>query len=446
VSKGLARIVPLSGRPGEAALELNFHAGQRAALDSKKRIVLVLAGARGGKTAMGPPFLHREMIQKGPGDYLVAAPTYQIIDKAAGPEVEEYFGRLMRFGELRRSPLQFVFSAAGTRNLWGVESERQSRIIFGHADDPNSLEAMRAKAAWLDEPGQPRFKLGSWEAVQRRLAIDSGRVLLTTTPYAGGWLKKQLYDPWKAAGKSHPEIDVVQFKSTMNPAFPAEEMERARLSLPAWKFRMFYFGEFERPAGMIYHAFDPAVHVVPRFAIPAHWPRYQGLDFGGVHTASVWLAEEVAEPARPGERPAKTGRLYAYREYLQGGRTAKQHAEAFRQGEPGLPAVACGGSASEQQWRDEFAAAGFPVKEPPIKDVEVGIDRVVGVIQRGELYVFDDLHRLLDELGSYSRDVDEAGEPTEKIEDKASFHRLDSLRYIVSHIRGEVKKVKVGAW
>lgn len=438
----LAEIVPTPDRPGEGSLELNFHAGQWKAMESTKRIVLVLAGARGGKTAMGPPWLHREMERQGPGDYLVAAPTYQIIDKAAGPEVEDYFGRVLGLGVLKRSPLQFAISPAGALRLWGVVPDRPARIIFGHADDPNSLEAMRAKAAWLDEPGQARFKLGSWEAVQRRLAIDSGRVLLTTTPYGHGWLKQRLFDPWKKAGKNHPDIDVIQFRSTMNPLFPRSEYERAMRDLPGWRFRMFYHGEFERPAGMIYHAFDPAVHSVPRFAIPPEWPRYHGLDFGGVNTAGIWLAEELT--GKPGST-TKTGRLYAYREYLAGGRTAKQHAEEFRKGEPGLPAVACGGSASEQQWRDEFAAGGYPVREPPIKDVEVGIDRVVGTIQRGELFVFDDLHRFLDELGSYSREVDEAGNVLETIENKNEFHLCDAARYICSYIRGGPKKIRVGA-
>jgi hypothetical protein len=395
----------------------------------------------------GPPWLHREMTRRGPGDYLIASPTFKLMALKVLPVVVRFFERMLQAGKLTggNSP-EFRFSPAGEVRVFGRRGDQPSRILFGHAADPDSLESATAKAAWLDEAGQNKFRLGSWEAVQRRLAVHQGRVLITTTPYNTGWLKQKIFDPWKASGRNHPEIDVIQFKSVMNPTFSRDEYERARRSMPGWRFRMMYDGEFERPAGMIYHAFDTATHVVPRFAIPAHWPRCQGLDFGGVHTASVWLAEEVAEPARPGEKPAKTGRLYAYREYLQGGRTAKQHAEAFRQGEPGLPAVACGGSASEQQWRDEFAAAGFPVKEPPIKDVEVGIDRVVGVIQRGELYVFDDLHRLLDELGSYSREVDEAGEPTEKIEDKNSFHACDALRYIVAYIRGEQKKVKVGAW
>jgi len=82
--------------------------------------------------------------------------------------------------------------------------------------------------------------------------------------------------------------------------------------LPPWKFLMKYDGLFTRPAGLIYGSFDESKHKVPRFAIPAEWPRFLGLDFGGVNTAGIFFAEE-----RVGLKP--TGRLIAYREYKAGG-------------------------------------------------------------------------------------------------------------------------------
>src|SRR5438132_930701 len=147
----LIETLPIPGKD-TAEIRFNFHKGQRAALNSPKRIVLILAGSRSGKTAAGPPWLWREMRWRGPGDY--------------------------------------------------------------------------------------------------RLAIDRGRVLLTTTPYTTAhWLKTRIYDPWKTANKNHSEIDVFQFDSTWNPTFPPEEYERARRDLPGWKFSLFFKGLFEKPAG-----------------------------------------------------------------------------------------------------------------------------------------------------------------------------------------------------
>lgn len=373
-------------------------------------------------TSFGPLWLWREIQRQGPGDYMVVAPTYPLLSKKCLPEFLRLFRRVLRLGDYQGQQKIFTFGPGGEERTFGRRSETPTQVYFCHAQDPDSLESATAKAAWLDEAGQKKFRLGSWEAIQRRLAIHQGRVLITTTPYDLGWLKQQIHDRWKDGDERY---EVVNFRSIDNPAYPPEEFERARLSMPGWKWRMFFCGQFERPAGLIYDCFDDQLHRCPRFALPAAWPRYLGLDFGGIHTAGVFFTEEPV-----------TGRLYAYREYLAGGRTAKEHREALLAGEPGLP-VCCGGSKSEQQWRDEFAAVGLPVREPVISDVEVGIGRVYGTIKRGELVVFQDLAGLLDELGSYSRPLDDAGNPTEGIEDKESYHRLDAVRYIVSWLKRE---------
>lgn len=407
-------------------LKLNFHPGQWRAWESQKRIVAIIAGARSGKTSFGACWLYREMQRKGPGDYLVAAPNLTTLDRAALPDLQQLFSRVLRLGVLRGR--KFDILPDGCRRLWQHVPERPTRILFGHGDDPESLEAMTAKAAWLDEAGQKKFKYGSWEAVQRRLAIDQGRTLISTTPYTLGWLKDIICDPWEK-DRHHPLIDVVRFESIENPAFPRSEWERAQRELPRWKFDMFFRGIFSRPPGQIYDCFDERLHRVPRFAIPPSWPRWLGLDFGGVHTAGVFLAEEMDQ------HNARSGRLFAYRVYGPAGNaTAKQHVHELMKGEPCLP-QAVGGSKSEDQWRDEFGAAGLGVHEPAVSDVEVGIDRVYGAIQRNELYVFDDLPGLLDELQSYSRVLDDLGEPTRDIDAKETYHVLDSLRYVISYLK-----------
>jgi len=84
---------------------------------------------------------------------------------------------------------------------------------------------------------------------------------------------------------------------------------------------MFYRAMFSRPAGLIYDCFDPKRHKVPRFTIPPNWHRMLGLDFGGINTSGIFLAEDPISKI-----------LYAYREYRPykhgggGTRTARQHA------------------------------------------------------------------------------------------------------------------------
>jgi hypothetical protein len=383
----------------DGTLTLNFHPGQLRAWDSRKRFVAVIAGTQSGKTAFGPIWLWREIQDRGPGDYLVATPTFTLLELKALPEFRRFFEAAMQLGRYVASPVRkFTFSPEGEERMFGAHDPgTPTNVFFGYAEDPESLESSTARAAWLDEAGQKKFKRGSWEAIQRRLSIHQGRAFIGTTPYDLGWVKQEFHDKAK---RGDPDVDFIRFDSTENPAFPRAEFERARASLPAWKFALFYRGLFDKPAGLIYDSFDESTCKVPRFALPPEWPRYLGLDFGGVNTAGVFYAEEVdPNTGKP------TGRLFAYREYKAGGRTAAEHAYHLLKGEPRIP-TCVGGSRSEGQWRAEFRAGGevdgvktpgLPVLEPDIKEVEVGIDRVYGAHKRNEILVFDDLTGYLDQ-------------------------------------------------
>lgn len=379
------------------------HPGQWKALQSEARFILLLAGTQSGKTLTGPIWLKNEIKRKGSGDYLVVAPNYPLMQKKVLPEFLKIFGQ---FGTYQKADRIFKLDTGGIK----------ANVFFGHAQDPDSLESATAKGAWLDEAGQKKFKYGSWEAIIRRLSIHQGRALLTTTPYTLGWLKNELHD--KADGEF---IELIQFDSRMNPAFPDEEYFRQKEKMPTWKFNMMYRGLFTRPAGMIYDCFTKE-HKVPRFTIPDKWKRYVGLDFGGVNTAGVFLAHDPNKDV-----------YYIYRSYKAGGKTAERHAKDIRFEEPELRSY--GGSWSEDQWRKEFKAGGLHINKPPIKDVEVGIDRVYSMFKLDKLFIFDDLKAVIDDIESYSRELDDEGEPTEKIEDKETFHFADALRYIATHLQ-----------
>lgn len=376
----------------------------------------MVAGTQGGKTSLGPVLLLEEMKKRGPGDYLVATPTFPLLELKLLPEFKRLFETHFKLGRYVASPTRkFVFNESGERRLFGAVQDTPTQVFFGHAQDPDSLESATAKAAWLDEAGQRKFKKASYDAIMRRLAIHRGRVFITTTPYYHGWLKHDLID------KGGDGVDVVRFESRMNPAFSQEEWDEARARLPAWKFDMFYRALFTKPAGLIYDVFDEEAQVVDDFDPPESWPRAWGFDFGGVNTACVKLAK------------SPEGVWHLYREYLAGGRTAKGHAEVLVMNDE-APKQSYGGAGSEDNWRAEFAQAGLAINKPPVSEVEVGIDRVYGLIKRRALVVCEGCEGVLEELRTYSRKLDENSEPLEEIEDKNRYHRLDALRYIVSAV------------
>jgi hypothetical protein len=428
----VAEFAAVAVRDGRAGLEFRPHIGQYRALSSRARFVLVLAGTQSGKTVTGPLWLLHEIKARGPGDYMVVTPTYPLLGMKALPEFLRLFQAGLGLGDYTGSPpRRFIVSPRGETMLFGAPQPTPTVIYFGHAGEPESLESATIKGLWADEAGQKGFKFASWEALRRRMSIHRARALITTTPYDLGWLKQQLYDRWRDGDRT---IEVISFDSIANPTFPREEFEERRASMPAWRFNMFYRGRFERPAGLIYDSFDQRRHTCPRFAVPFEWPRSLGLDFGGVNTAALFYAAERAR-LDDGSWGAETGRLFLYREYLAGGRTAKAHADKLLVGEPGVP-TCVGGSKSEGQWRAEFRQAGLPVRSPIVREVEIGINRVYGAHARGEIIVFDDLAHYLDQKATYSRELDELGEPTEAIADKETFHLMDAERYVVGWLMG----------
>lgn len=418
---------------GEATLQFRPHAGQYRAWQSQKRFIVVLAGSQSGKTSFAPWWLRREIQVKGPGDYLAVSPSFPLLSVKFFPELRRILQTelgLFKFPKSPKPDAPAELTRQGELLLWGQRQDVPTFLRFGHADNPDSLESMTVKGAVLDEPGQKRFRLQSWHAIRRRLSIHGGRALLTTTPYDLGWLYQHFWKPWmtaKQAGQDHPEIDVINFRSIDNPVFPREEYEATKLTMPGWAHAMFYDGRFERPAGLIYDCWDDQ-NLIPPFEIPPVWPRHLGLDFGGVNTAGIYLAEELSSVDRQ-----PTGRFIAYREYHAGNLTIGQHAADLLASEPRTPR-AVGGSLSEGQWRRDFGAAGLPVLEPSIGDVEVAIKRVYGAIKSKQLLAFSSLAGFLDEIGSYGRALDTEFQPTDKIDEKHKYHRLDALRYVGTRV------------
>jgi hypothetical protein len=389
--------------------QLHLHPGQTKAWDSLCRFVFIIAGTQSGKTSFGPWWLWREIKRCGEGDYLAVTATYDLFKLKMLPEMQTVFTHYL-------ANEGWTFQASDR-----VITDGKTRIILRSANAPGGLESATGKAAWIDECGQDDFRLDSWDAIQRRLSLSRGRVLGTTTPYNLGWLKTEVYDRWR---RSDPAYQVIQFRSTMNPKFPLEEYERARATLPDWKFQMFYNGQFTRPAGMIYDCFDYDIHVVKPFELKKEWPVYVGIDFGGVNTATIWIAEDFDR-----------GAYYIFQETLEGGMSTAEHVKhAAERAEKKRVVNWAGGAKSEIQQRMDWTSEGLSVNEPLVIDVEAGIDRVYGLLKHKQLFIFDTCRGLIDEIGTYSREIDDMGQATEKIKDKETYHRLDATRYCVQQL------------
>lgn len=415
----------------DGGLHLNLNVAQQSVGLSEKRFVVLLGGTQLGKTSYCPWWLFnriRETCRKDElNDYLVVTATYPLMNLKLLPAFVEVYEDILKLGKLNKSEKVIYFNYRGAKG----------RIIFCSAENPESMESATAKAAVLDECGQVQFRREAWEAIRRRLSLNRGRALLITTLYTGGgWIKTDFYDHWKKGDEVGADIDIFQFPSTVNPKFSSEEYESARLSLPDWKFKLLYQGEFANAVGLIYDAFNTDVCLLPRNRWPVMdtWPRYCGMDFG-TDTAAVFYAVDPA-----------TGYIYADREYLAKGLTTQQHADNLKAMSKNWQVVKCNGGKGDKGddgWRGDFTAAGWPCQMPTIQSVEIGIQRVYTLHKLNELFVCSDLYEYLKEKQSYSYKTDEENQPTGDIENKQRYHLMDSERGILSSFTRNTEKFRL---
>lgn len=421
MTKPATKPPPALWRIEGGAPRLSFHEGQAKAWDSKARFTFICAGTQSGKTSWGPWWLAREIARCGASDYLAVTASYDLFKLKMLPELRNVFEHTLRNGRYWSGDRIIELRDPDTGRFWAKHADDTmwGRIILRSAEAGGGLESTTAKAAWLDECGQDAFTVETWEAVLRRLSLHEGRVLGSTTPYNMGWVKTEIYDRWVAGDRSYR---VIQFPSYFNPLFNRREYERAKATMPDWRFQMFYNGQFSRPAGMIYDCWNEDTDLVNDFIPPSHWPRYVGLDFGANNTALLWVAEHP-----------ETHCFYVYRESLEGGKSTGEHAAAaLKLARLENVVQWLGGSPSETQQRMDWGEVGVPVLQPYISDVEGGISRVYGLFRERRLKVFKSCTGLRDEIGSYRRKLDKAGQPTPDIQDKRKYHRLDALRYVAS--------------
>lgn len=411
-------------------LILNWHEGQKKMMASEARIVAVLCGSQWGKTEGGVHWFHREIERCGAGDYLIGTATFKLQENKLIPDFLYVFKDLLGLGDFQSSKGVFLVSKRGEMKLWGKEQEKPTRILVFSGQSPSGAEAATAKAAWLDEVGQEEFKEQTFEAIERRLRIHRGRILLTTTLYNFGWLKRRIYDPWL---NGDPLIDVIQGDSIDNPLFPKDEWERAQQSMPSWKFDLFYRGRFTRPAGMVYDCFDTSKHCLKRFDIPKEWPVYVGHDFGPANMAAIWLAQN------PG-----TGDFYLYKSYKGGSKSVGEHTEEFRKMSVGENIIKRVGGAPriEDGWREAFTLQGWPILSPKVKKPEQQILRVYELIKRNKFFVFDDLTEVITDIVGLAYKLDDQNLPTDKLENDVSSHYCAALRYIGSDFSPETVEKK----
>jgi hypothetical protein len=379
----------------DTEMQINLHYGQQEVWDAKERFILAL--------------LYREIQEKGEGDYLVGSASFPLLDKKLLPVMTKLFCDILHWGRYRDSDKMIL------------SHDEKSKIFFFTGVNPEAIESATAKGAVLDECGQKSFRLGTWEAVQGRLAINQGRALLGTTPYDFGWLKTEVYDRAKAGD---PLYKVVNFDSIANPMFPIAEYERMRLTLPLWKFDMFYRGQYTRPAGLVYDKFDDALCIVNPFPIPKEWLVYTGHDFGLKNAGALFYAV------------SPTGDIFCFEEYLPKiGRSVADHVAEFQRITKGMNVIRStgGNPTTEDEIRQAYTAHGWRITLSDITKPDAQMERVYALDTTKQLKIFRNCRHYIDEKLTFSYELDEHYDATDKLDNESAYHMMACERYCLSN-------------
>lgn len=383
------------------------HPGQQQVLDSDKRFIATVSGVQGGKTTVGAIWLLREIYKDYEagivGDYLVAAPTYKILQQSTLVKFQDLIPA--DWGKLKEQKQVFELS-------WG------SRIFLRSADSPDSLEGMTLRAAWVDEAGQMNARV--WTVLQARVAISRGRVLMTSTPYAQNFYYRDIY---KKAGKVNgelqpngdPDIEVISWGSVDNPAFSKEEQDRAKASMNEALYERRYCGKFTQLEGLVYTITEGTI--IDPFDVPQTWKRFGGMDFGKADpTAILDIAEDPVNHI-----------FYVVGEYYRSNGLLKDMAE-WISGRPMQRILADPQSA--QLISELRLAHGLGQVQPADKqEIMVGIERLQALFNEGRLKIFSTCKNVIEELSVYCFAAPDPDKVQKDLPIDKNNHAMDALRY-----------------
>lgn len=403
-------------------MQIELFDRQSEAFNRNTRFILVRTGIQAGKTYLGGVWMLNEiwkLKQQGYlGDFLIAAPTNKILEQSTLKKFRPMFPTDWgRWNEQKRA---FQLN-------WKNQDGEFCNIYVRSTEKPDFLEGMTILAAWLDEAG--RMKEEAWINVQGRLAVFKGRCFLTTTPYAVNWVNREVSKRARLGDSDYAEF---KWSSVNNPYFPKSEFERMRRILPEATFRRRYCGDFTRPEGLVYPDFAEDVHVIEPFAIPEHWRRFAGMDFGR-RTAILCIAQDPI-----------TKIFYAFKEFYEYKCSLSNMAKFLLQ--HGLDYILGDWNAAQviDELKRQYGIKELHNAEKGPGSFDVTYERITELLREERLKVFRTCRNTVDEFETYHHKEDSDESPSDEKPVKVKDHLMDCLRYAFSkkmkHIQTRFKK------
>lgn len=334
-----------------------------------------------------------------------------------------------------------VTTYGGSRPEW-YEYANGSRVFVGGMDNPDKLLSSERDFVYANQAEE--FTLDDWEKLTTRA---TGRA--ANAPFA------MVFGDCNPGAASHwilrrPSLKLMYSRHEDNPTLydaAGNITERGRATmlvldaLTGVRKDRLRHGRWVSAEGAVYE-FDPGLHEIDAFPVPAHWRRIRVIDFGYTNpfVCQWWACDE-------------DGRMYLYRELYMSRRTVRAHAEqinALSAGES-YEATIADHDAEDRATLSESGIFTLPAR----KDVTVGIQKiserlkVAGdgrprlFVMRGSLVEQD--QRLAearkptctrDEFDVYMWPKSQDGRPVKEAPIKENDHGMDAMRYAGAYLDG----------
>ena len=320
----------------------------------------------------------------------------------------------------------------------------QIRIRAKTAWNADSLRGDKADLLILEE--YQLMNEDAWQQVGQPMLMDSnGDALFIFTPpslSSKGVFRGR--DP-RHASKLFREMSqdktgvwkTFHYTSYDNPLLNQEAIGIVSEGMTADSFRREIMAEDDEieDSWLVYSVFDEEYGKIPRFDIPQHWVVYSGHDFGSANPAALFIAEARLPLPKGAPDRIRYGDYIVFSEYSPGGGlSARQHADSFRSlmKSHTMGASVGGNVTTEDEIRQAYRAEGWNIRAPAIAKVNGQIERVIRLMEHRQLFIFDDLFRLLGQVANCMWVLDEEQQPTNKIRNEAQYHMLACLRYVAT--------------
>ena len=325
--------------------------------------------------------------------------------------------------------------------LWNFPSG--AKIEFGFLERDADVYRYQGQAySWIgfDEITHLPTEF-SWNYLASRLRTTDPEIktYLRCTANPGGvgsqWVKKRYVDSYdynkSFIGSDGLTRKFIPAKLADNPYLAEDGVyEQMLKSLPPTQRQQLLEGNWDVAEGAAFTEFDPKVHVITPFALPLHWERTKGIDYGyASESCCLWGTIDIND-----------GTLIIYRELYRKGLTGEELATIITDMETEDP-FSVAGVLDTAAWAntgttgptvgESLVRAGHKLRRADKNRVQgkVQIHEFLKVQENGRprLQIFNTCPNLIRELQS----IPLSKNNPEDVDTHASDHAYDALRYMI---------------